>query len=143
MHALAPEEHVLDDVEVVGQGQVLVHGLDPEPGGVAGAMDLNRLALPEELAVVGRVDPGDAFGQHGLPRSVIPDQRGHLPGRQVEVDLGEGLHRAEVLVDPPHLEQGLGGHARVRAYLPHASTLRVDDWRWKGAAAQCGGAFAI
>ena len=32
---LAAEEHVLHDVEVVAQGEVLVHDLDAEPRGVA------------------------------------------------------------------------------------------------------------
>ena len=57
---LAPEEHVLDDVEVVAQREVLVHGLDAERGGVLGRADVHRAALPEDLAAVGRVDPGDA-----------------------------------------------------------------------------------
>ena len=34
--SLAPQEHVLDDVEVVGEGEVLIDGLDAERGGVRG-----------------------------------------------------------------------------------------------------------
>ena len=37
--ALVPEEHVLDDVEVVAQGQVLVDGGDPDRLGILGAVD--------------------------------------------------------------------------------------------------------
>ena len=49
---LAAEEHVLDDVEVVGQREVLVHDLDAQLGGVLRAVDLDRLALEEDLARV-------------------------------------------------------------------------------------------
>jgi hypothetical protein len=47
---LAPEEHVGDDIEVVGQREVLVHDLDAEVGGVLGAVDADPLAC-EELDV--------------------------------------------------------------------------------------------
>ena len=40
---LPAQEHVGDDVEVVGQREVLVHDLDAEPGRVAGAVDVNGL----------------------------------------------------------------------------------------------------
>ena len=47
------EEHVLDDVEVVAQRQVLVDRRDPECLGVARAVQVDRLALPQDLAPVG------------------------------------------------------------------------------------------
>ena len=73
---LASEEHVLDDVEVVAEREVLVHGLDPERGRVARRADVDGLALPEDLAGVRRVDPGDALDQHRLAR-----RRCRRPGR--------------------------------------------------------------
>ena len=41
---LAAEEHVLDDVEVVAEREILVDDLDPEPGRVLRAVDRDRLA---------------------------------------------------------------------------------------------------
>ena len=78
---LASQEHVLDDVEIVGQGEVLVHGLDPQRGGVVGAADPDGLALPEDLAAVGLVDARDALDEDRLAGAVVAHERGHLTGR--------------------------------------------------------------
>ena len=48
--ALPAEEHVLDDVEVVAEREVLVHDLDAERGGVARVVDGDRPAVEAELA---------------------------------------------------------------------------------------------
>ena len=50
--ALPAEEHVLDDVEVVAQREVLVDDLDAERAGVAGRVDGDGLALEEVVAGV-------------------------------------------------------------------------------------------
>ena len=57
--ALTSEEHVLDDVEVVGERQVLIHGLDAEGGGIAGVSDVHGLTVPQDAPAVGRIDPGE------------------------------------------------------------------------------------
>ena len=75
---LAAEEHVLGDVEVVGQGEVLVDELDPERGGRAGVVDRDRLALEEDLAAVDGVDAGEALDQRRLAGAVVADERGDL-----------------------------------------------------------------
>ena len=51
---LTAEVHVLDDVEVVAEREILVDDLDPEPGGVLRAVDRDRLPVEEDLALVGR-----------------------------------------------------------------------------------------
>ena len=50
VQALAPEEHVLHDVQVVTEREILVDGLDPERGGLARRANPNRLSVPEDLA---------------------------------------------------------------------------------------------
>ena len=67
---------------------------------------------------VGRVDPGDALDQHRLARAVVAGQRGHLAGRDVEIDVDERLHRAEVLVDPVQPEQWFAESLIHRAAVP-------------------------
>ena len=64
-----PEEHVLDDVEVVAEREVLVHGLDPERRPRRGASGCGR-GLPSQRISPGvrRVDPRDALDQHRLAR---------------------------------------------------------------------------
>ena len=93
------EHHVGHDVQVVGQGQVLVDGRDAKGRGVPGAVQVDLVALPEDLAGARLPDPRDGLDQGRLARPVVPDQRGDLAGRDVEADVSERLHRAEVLPD--------------------------------------------
>jgi hypothetical protein len=74
----AAQEHVLDDVEVVGEREVLVHGLDAELRCVARIVDVDRPAFPVDLPMVGLIDAGDALRQHGLAGAVVAAQRGDL-----------------------------------------------------------------
>src|SRR5438093_2147846 len=123
---LAAQEHVLHDVQVVGQREVLVDGLDAKARGVAGVVDVDRAALPEELAVVRLVDSGDALGKDRLAGAVVSAQGCDLSRWKVEIDVKESLYRAEVLVQVLDSEQrligrvGLGdGSRHVHAnYLP-------------------------
>ena len=62
------------------------------------------LAVEDDLALVDRVDPGDALDQRRLPGAVVADERHHLAGGDVEVDLVERLNRAEALGDSAQLE---------------------------------------
>ena len=104
---LPAQEHVLHDVEVVGQRQVLVHRLDAEAGRVPGVADVHRTTLEEDLPVVGLVHTGDAAGQHRLAGTVVPAEPGDLAGGQIQVHLVQRLDRAEVLVDAPQLQERL------------------------------------
>ena len=96
---LAAEEHVLDDVEVVAEREVLVDDLDAERGGVARAVDGDRLALEQNSPGVDGVDPADALDQSGLAGAVVADERGDLAGVDGEVDVVQHLDGAEALVD--------------------------------------------
>ena len=102
---LAAEVHVLDDVEVVAEREVLVDDLDPELGGVLRAVDVHRLAVDDDLAAVRRVRAGDALDQGRLAGAVVADERHHLTGTDLEVDLAERLDRAEALRDPVELQE--------------------------------------
>jgi hypothetical protein len=70
-NTLATEKHVLNDVEVVGQGQILVDGLDSQRRRVPWAADVDRPSLPEHLAFIRLMDAGDAFGQDRLAGAVV------------------------------------------------------------------------
>src|SRR5690242_1466012 len=109
----ATEKHVLHDVEVVRQREVLVDGLDTEARRVARAADVRLLAFPDELAMVDLIDARDAFGKHGFARPVIANERRHLSGRKVQVDVIQGLDWTAVLVQPPHLQQRLLSRSRL------------------------------
>src|SRR4029078_10987497 len=97
----SPEEHVLDDVEVVAQREVLVDGLDPERGRITRRANPRRLALPQDLAGIGCVDPRDALDEHRLAGAVVAGQGGYLAGGYLEIDVDERVNGAEALAYAP------------------------------------------
>ena len=130
---LAAEVHVLDDVEVVAQCEILVDDLDsrarPRPSGcwMCTGLPSNKIS-----PLSGRVDAGDALDQRRLAGAVVADERHDLAVAHLEVDVGERLHRPERLRDAAELEDRrlahgvgfpttqAGGGARGR---PHLSVL--------------------
>src|SRR4029077_10037755 len=106
---LAAEVHVLDDVEVVAESEILIHDLDPEPAGVLRAVAVNLAPLEQDLAAVGRVCPGDALDQRRLAGAVVADERHHLAGADLEVDVAQRLDGAEGLGDAAKLEERVFG----------------------------------
>ena len=77
----------------------------------------------------------------GKPRGVPHvRQRGSLSGRQVEVDVIEGLDRTEVLLDATQREEGPRSGGRVFGHLRHAFTLAREE---RGRRRAGGGAIVI
>ncbi len=104
--ALLPAEvHVLDDVEVVAEREILVDDLDAELGRVLRPADRHGSPLEEDLARVEAVDAGDALDERGLAGAVVADERHHLAVPHLEVDVGERLHRPVGLRDSAELEE--------------------------------------
>ena len=99
--SLAAEVHVLHDVEVVAQREILVDDLDPEAAGVLRPVDLDLTALEDDLAAVRRVRSGDALDQRRLAGAVVADERHHLAASHLHVDAAQRLHRAERLGEVP------------------------------------------
>ncbi len=129
---LASEVHVLDDVEVVAEREVLVDDLDPEASGVLGAVDGDGLAFEEDLALVVAVDACHALDQRRLAGAVVADERHHLSRAGLEVDVGQRLHGAERLGDASQLEKRCVAHGgslipQKRAEAPRRGRLRDDD----------------
>lgn len=84
---LASEEHVLDDVEVVAQRQVLVHDLDSERRSILGALDVHGPTLEMQLARIGLVDTHGRLDQHRLAGTVVADERCDLARIHAEIDV--------------------------------------------------------
>ena len=95
----------MDDVEVVAQREVLVDDLDPQRVRVLRPVDRHGLALEDHVAVVERVDAGDALDQRALAGTVVADQRGHLSGTNIKVHVPEDVDRAEALIDAAQGQQ--------------------------------------
>ena len=87
------EEHVLDDVEVVAQREVLVDDLDAEGAGVARRVDGDRAALEQVVAGVDGVGAADALDERRLARAVVADECSDLAGLGAEVDALEDIDR--------------------------------------------------
>ena len=66
---LAAEKHVGTDVEIVGEREILVDRLDPDPAGVHRACEGDARAVEEDLALFCLVDAGDAFDERRFSRN--------------------------------------------------------------------------
>jgi hypothetical protein len=121
---LAPEVHVLDDVEVVAQREVLVDDLDAEPRGVLRPVDVHGLAGEADLARVDGMDARDALDQRRLARAVVAHEGHDLARRDVEVDLVERLNRTEGLRDPLQLEHRRVTHCFSPPRVPPGARAR-------------------
>ena len=78
-HALAPEENVGADIEVLGEGEVLVDRLDPRGEGVHRRLDAGALPPYEDLALVGLVHARDDLDEGRLARAVVAEEGEGLP----------------------------------------------------------------
>ncbi len=108
---LAADEDVLGHRQLAEQLRLLVDGGD---AGVEGGRGVAAAeALPGHLdgALVGGLGPADDLDEGGLARAVLPDQRVHFPGTDVEVDTAQRLDAAVALADTGQAQQRLGfGH---------------------------------
>ena len=114
---LTAEEHVLRDVEVVGECEVLVDELDAEGRGRAGIGDRHRGALEGDLTAVGAVDTGDALHERRLAGTVVTHQRGDLARVDVEVDVVQDVDWSEALVQLVGRQDRLGHRSQHLSWV--------------------------
>jgi hypothetical protein len=96
------------------------------------------MTLPEDLAVVRRVDARYAFDEHGLARSVVAAQRSDFAGREVKVDVVQRWTGPKCLSNSLILRSGsvVAGASATAAM----SLCIIEDREGKSdAAASCGG----
>src|SRR4051812_3377414 len=120
---LATQEHVLRDVEIVGEGEVLVDELDAESGRGTWVAERYRLSLERDGAGVHAVDARDALHERRLPGAVVPHQGDDLAGIDGEVDVVEDVHWAEALVQPTDLKEWLS-HRLPSCRWPDNTSIR-------------------
>ena len=72
---LVSEEHVLDDVQVVAQGEVLIDRRDPERLRIPRAVEVNGLPVPEDLPPSGAHSPEIVLIVTDLPAPLSPVAR--------------------------------------------------------------------
>jgi hypothetical protein len=88
-------------------------------------VDLDLLALEDDLAAVRLVRPGDRLDERGLAGAVVADERNDLRGVDLEVDVGERLDRAEALRDLLQLKGGPAVSGRRRGGGGAAASFRL------------------
>ena len=128
---LAAEVHVLDDVEVVAQREILVHDLDPELGRVLRPVDRHLLAVEVDLAAVVAVDAGDALDQRRLARPVVADERHDLTRPHLEVDVASAPAPSRTT------SRGRGSRGVVCRSRVAGSVRRAVEARRKRASTAC------
>ena len=102
---LVAEEDVLGDAEVGDEVELLVDRGDPEVHRGLRRRQRDRLALPQDLALVGLVARGEDLDQGRLAGAVLAEQAVHLPRAHLELDPSEREHSGEPLDDAAHGEQ--------------------------------------
>ena len=81
------------------------------------------LAVEQDLAGVGRVEPVEDVHQRRLARAVLAEQRVHLAATKVEVDVVVRENAWEPLGDRAQLEERGVGHRFARSYPAFAPPL--------------------
>ena len=76
---LAAQEHVRGGVDLGREREVLVDRLDAEAARVLRRVDVDRLALEEDLPAVGRVDADERLDQRALAGAVVADRARRPP----------------------------------------------------------------
>ena len=112
------EHDVLCHGEGLDEAEVLVDHADARIERVARRMELDRLAVELDRALVGAVETGEDVREGCLPGAVLTEQRVHLPRRRLEVDPLVRDNAGEPLADPGHADRrDRGGAGRAGASL--------------------------
>ena len=110
------EDDVLSHGERLDETKVLVHHADPRVERVTRRVEANLLAVELDLALVLPVEAGEDVREGGLARSVLAEQRVHLPFGRLEADVVVRDDAGEALRDPDHAHRrGQRGAGRAGA----------------------------
>src|SRR5690606_7215470 len=147
---LGAEHQVLGDGQRLDEHEVLVHHADAEVDRVAGAADRDLLAVHEDLAGVGLLEPVEDLHQRRLAGAVLADQRVDLAPLDLEVDVVVREDEPEALGDAPHTDRwrhaGVYFHARGISSVSRLQTARrrhgLDAAGTVTGATRCGGQLA-
>ena len=133
-HRLVAEQDVLRHRQDRDEHEVLVDHADAAPDGVIRAVDLDGLAVEQDLALVRHGQAVEDVHERRLAGAVLAEQRVDLAGPHVERDAVVGDDAGIALRDPAHLEQrrspGAAGRALRISRGGHSDHLvRMSDER--------------
>ena len=109
---LGAEHDVLGHGEHRHQLEVLVDHPDAARDGVAGVAQVHRLALDDDLALVGRVEPEQHLHERALAGAVLAEQPVDLAPAQLDADVVVGDDRREALGEVTGLQ-----HQRAASFI--------------------------
>ena len=104
-----PHEDVLGDGELGKQQQLLIDRRDAGAPGVVRPLQIDRLAVDDDRAAIGRKHAGDDLDQGRFAGAVLAKQRVDLALRDVERDAGKRADAGKGLLDVAYREQGRRG----------------------------------
>ena len=108
---LRAQHDVLEDGQVVGQHEVLVHHADAGGDGVGRALEAHRCAVDGHRPVVGPLHAVDDLHERRLAGAVLPDDGVDLALAHDERDVAVGDDAGEALGDARELDDDIGGDA--------------------------------
>src|SRR5262245_21699678 len=106
--AMATHPDIVEDRHPPEQRQILKGAADADVDDAMRRLVENALALEQDVAAAGRVEPAQAIEQGGLAGAVRADQAEHLPREELEGDAVERDDAPEPDAHDANLEQRLG-----------------------------------
>ena len=137
MHGLGREDDVLGDRHHRDQHEVLVDHADAVLDRGLRRAELGRLAVDQDLALVGPVEAVEDVHQRRLAGAVLAQQRVHLALAQVEVDAVVRDDAGEPLRDPAELENRPLVHPRRSYCAGAAAPSGTNPRRSSGCSRSC------
>src|ERR1700687_222590 len=93
------DTNVVQHREILEQSEILEGPPDPDFGNTMRGAVENRLALKQNIAAVGRIDPAQAIEQRRFARAVRANQPENRARLHIEADAVERDHAAKANVD--------------------------------------------
>src|SRR5215210_584447 len=97
---LAVQEHVVEDRELVDEGEILVDGLDTQGARLGDGTEVDLVAFDQDPSVVGTVEARYGLEQRALACPVVADEPEDLSFADVQVHALENGDGPEALDDP-------------------------------------------
>ena len=123
----APNEHVLGDRHVGGEGELLVDRDDAGALGVVGRRKNDRLAEQLDFARIRALGAGQNLEQRRLASAILAQERMDLRRSHFEMDVLQRKHAGKALADASHFEDGPARHCRSgrqrRGRVSHSRAL--------------------
>ena len=113
---LTAEEEIARNAHQRDHAEILEHGRHAERLRVARIAERDRLAVDQYVALVGPVHADENLDQRRLSGTIVAKEAMHLAGIDLDVDILQRAHRAEIDADVAQFHGGgavgMAGHQR-------------------------------